>query len=381
MVKLNRTPITTVRGRSARLVLLSALVYFNLGMISLQLLGGDVYSIYYDMSRINAGTVTIVIFINLLYVLLATLFQKLMMPETLRLSVFSSWGLLLLAASVVIYFNAGNFQFERTDIKSNSNIISAIATSISYSYMAALVLCETNRLKFSFALVTLVFAITMAFEREVVLYLLVPLVLRLDSGAVGLFKVGIIGALGMLVLASYKTIMSFFRSSHGVSIDALGQIELWLAVQNSLMRDNLHKGSLELSFFAGGSPDYSRYSYWMPLQIERILVPGAQTNGQLATEYYTNGLTGTGFSALLEAWLNLGALGILVLPLTMALLMRRVSRTGSAFMLLTMCIFLVKLQRSDLWPAFIGILLGPLMLMMLRRIALKRASAHRAALV
>jgi hypothetical protein len=358
---------------------MSAVTYFNLGMVASVLLGGDVYSIYYDLSWITAGTVTIVLIINVFYVLLTALFLKMIMPETLRVSVISSWSLLFVAISTIIYFNIGGLQLERTEIKSNSNIISVIGTSISYSYMAAVFLCETNRLKLLVASMTLIFSITASFEREVILYLLVPLVLRLDAGTFGLFKVGITGALGVLTLTIYKTIMSLFRLSHGFSLDALGQIQLWLVVQHSLMRDNLHKGSIELSFFGGTSPEYSRYSYWMPVQIERILVPGAKTNGQLATEYYTDGMTGTGFSAILEAWLNLGALGILVLPLTYALLMRRVLRTGSALMLLTMCIFLVKLQRSDLWPTFIGILLGPLMWMMV--IVLKRATARRAAIL
>ena len=60
----------------------------------------------------------------------------------------------------------------------------------------------------------------------------------------------------------------------------------------------------------------------------------------------------------------------IILPLATAYVVRRTVNSGSAFMFIAVVIFLVKLQRSDLWPSIIGYIMGPVVIVLIWRLVL-----------
>ncbi len=361
MLKLSKTPLTEIRGKTARVLLVTVFAYFNIGLVTLLIFGVSPPSSYYDYGAVPFAVVILVFCINVLFLIVAVFSLKYFLPDRIFLRAYTGWPILLLTLAIVVYFNFGNFAIDRQDIKSNSNLVSVILTATAYTYLSAALLCEANKMRMYVAAGGLVFAVVMAFEREVILFLLFPAIFRLDRGMLGTLKIALLSVSGLVLVASYKLISNMFRLSAESSVNILENTNFWLVVQLSLMRDNLHKGSLELFYFMGDAPIYSRVSYIMPLQIDRLFTDGARTNGQLATEYYTQGATGVGFSAVLESWLNFGILGIIILPVFIAYIVVTPAKSKSAFLTLAVMIFCVKLQRSDFWPSVIGHLLGPLL--------------------
>lgn len=362
-----------VKRRTINAILIMVLAYFKLGLIVSVMAGVDPPTVYYSAADYTLFQKFVVLLINLIYVFLAAWLLRRFLPKAFVLSVYSNWALIALAILSVLYVNAGNLELSRTEIKENASAISTFVAAISYSYLAAIVLCDRNPAKFYSAIAALVFAVILSYEREVILFLFIPLMLRLDRGSAALVKIGAIFLASVLVLTGYKYIASLVRGD----VSPTSSSEFWDFVQLSLLRDNMHTGFLELAYFAGRSPDYNNISYFLPVQIERLFNAGALTNGQMASLFYTSGRTGTGFSALLEAWLNFGPFGVLVLPLLVALGMRRVAFAGSAFLFVATTIFVFKLQRSDLWPAIIGYLLAPVVVVMIVGVARTARRARR----
>jgi hypothetical protein len=345
-----------VRRRTVNGLLIIVLAYFKLGLITLVLMGVDPATIYYSSYDYSLFDKLVVLSLNLAYVGLAAFMLHRLMPKVFLVAVYSHWVLIAAAVAFVFLENTGNLELSRADIKENATALGALSSVVAYSYLSAIILCERNRPKFYAAVAALVFAIVMSYEREVILFLFIPLMLRWDRGSAALVKMGAVFALSVIVLTGYKYAASLVRGD----VTSSSASEFWEFVQLSLLRDNIHTGILELSYFSGRSPDYNNLSYFIPVQIERMFHASALTNGQMASFYYTGGRTGTGFSALLEAWLNFGPVGVLVLPLLLALGMRRVALAGSAFLFIAATIFVFKLQRSDLWPAVLAYLLAPL---------------------
>lgn len=356
-------------GKVAQLILIAAVAYFSLGLIILLLFNFEAPTDYYRDIYIPKFFIWFVFILNFLYVFLAIIFLIFLLPKHFCLSVYNNWILLIVAISIYILMNMKNLNLSREELKEASNLATVLLNSVIITYFSAIVMCEHKRVKQLLALCTLIFAIIVSKERELILALLIALFMRVDLAKYGLLGISFLGGVGMAMFASFKYFYGITNKGSQTIIDVFLSPELWNYVFLSLIRDNLHKGFIEINYFLGNAPDYNYFSYFMPLQVERILHVGAQTNGQKASEYYTSGATGTGFSSILEAWLNFGPLGVLVLPLATAVVLRLVIRSGSAFIFIATVVFIVKLQRSDMWPPIIGYLLGPILVIVLWRVA------------
>lgn len=344
------------------LLIFAPIIYFGLVFPTLFLFGVEPQTTYYDYSQLDRFTTAFVLALNFIYLLASLYFFAFLFPREISVSVPNSWPLILGAVLFVIFNLSANYGVDRSTIKSGSTAISVILSSAAYAYLGALFLCEKNKLKLAVVASGLLVMIVLTFERESILYLAFPLVLRLGRhwwAWLVLIPLTIVGA---IFLGGYKYILATtLVSGQPLSVDLFLRPEFWDFVSRSIMTDNLHKSSLEAFYFQGDAPDYNYLTYFMPHQIARTLDPLANTNGGFATLYYTGGNTGTGYSALLEGWQNFWFLGPIITPGLMILAFGKVARTGSAFLFVMMLVFSLKFQRAELWPTVIGVALGPIL--------------------
>lgn len=318
-------------------------------------------TVYYDFQTLDQYVLWWVLALNVIYLSVFWVFVMRFIPRSSTLSVPAPWVLLGASAAVVLLLNFENWGMARHEVKEMADPVRSLATAVVLTYLGAVVLSVQDRMKLGYSVLILLFVIALSWERESILYLLFPVLLRLGSKRLGVFPLVLLGAAGFIFILTYKMLITYFISSVGVTVGAFSLDEFWIYASRSFFGDNMHKSAIELFYFAGISPDYLNFSYFLPLQFGRVFDPGFLTNGQLATLYYTGGRTGTGFSAVLEGWLNFGPLGFFVLPFLVVAALRKGCLLHSAFWVIALLTFAVKLQRSDLWPAVIGHLLGPLL--------------------
>ncbi|HHL22175.1 MAG TPA: hypothetical protein ENJ52_11700 [Aliiroseovarius sp.] len=344
------------------LLIFAPIVYFGLVFPMLFLLGFDPRTEYYEYSQLDRFIVAFVLVLNIIYLISSLYFFARFFPREVTVSVPNSWPLVLGVVLFVYFTLAGNLAQDRATIKSGATLVSVVLNAAAYAYLGALLLCEKNKLKLLVVASGIVLTIILTFERESILYLAFPLVLRLGRHWWAWPMLVLFGIAGAIFLGGYKYILTLtLLSGEPLSLELFFRPEFWEYVSRSFMTDNLHKSSLELFYFQGDAPHYNILTYFMPYQIARMLDPLANTNGGIATLYYTAGYTGTGYSALLESWQNFWILGPVIMPGLLFLGFRQVVRSGSAFLFITMLVFSLKLQRAELWPTVLGIALGPIL--------------------
>ena len=351
-----------IKTRFLLLLIILAAIYFNLLMPILVRNDLNVHTIYYDYTGISAWIISFVICINVLLILNLTIFLFSLSPKEVTVRVYTHPILVTVVLSFLIYASYSNISLSRMEIKENTNLLTTVVQTGSLTYCAAIVLCETHRFKFWGALLTLLFFTVTSFERELILYWLIPVLIRVDSGRSGTLRVLVLASFGFLFILLYKAFINIIKLEDVNLLIALRELDVWYFVLNALNGDNVHTGSLQLFYFDGTAPTYDRLSFWLPAQIGTLLDSEFLTNGQLATQFYTSNASGTGFSFTLEAWLNFGSLGLFVAPLFLTCLVVLCFRLQSAILVISVIVFAIKLQRSDMWPAIVILLMGPILM-------------------
>ena len=363
---------------------IGTLFYFGLVFPSLFYLGFPPLTTYYEYTQVTSDVVVWVIALNTIFLGAVYAAMLLLVPKKVDVRIVSNWLFVLVAVLVIYALNRSNLGMDRESIKESSNLAKVVISSISVTYLGAIALCETDKKKLVLAFGAIFFSLIAAGERETIIYLMFPIILRLGSQKRGLVKVILLGVGGGIFFASYKLLFAGFRQvlEHGQSLSQLpkfvaAESGFWTYVGTSLLRDNIHKSSMEIFYFLGDAPNYNVLSYFMPIQIGRVLDSSVLTNGNLATLYYTNGVTGTGFSALLESWLNFWAFGPLLLAFGIGYFIRRTAEAQNALLLVGLLVFLAKLVRSDLWPSVIGYMLGPILIVACGKLLMSMYSVER----
>ena len=354
-----------VRRKQIYFIISAAIIYFGLMFPLFVALGHKPATIYYQQLRLDVLLIFFILGVNIIYLVIFSFAYKLHIPREIKLKNENSWILLLFCFTIFIILNFDAYGQDRSYIKGNSNALKVLLNSAIISYYSATCITTVSKPKFFFSVGVLLGVTFLMQEREIILALFVALILRIRETKLLTIKVAMLGVISIIALAGSKYILAYIRLGQKDLLSIIFDQAFFNYVISSLMRDNLHKGYLEFAYFSGWSPDYHFLTYFMPLQLHREIVSGAQTNGQMATDFYTMAETGTGFSIIIEAWQNFGYLGVFVIPLVIVVLLRFVASLGSAFLVVSYLLFVFKLQRAELWPTFIGYLLGPLVVIII----------------
>ena len=341
----------SVSGTLVFILAIVPVIYFAIGFYFYI---GSATLYFYDIESISNYIITLTFLLNIVIIfgslILFSSFNKRFYFDRVHIS----WLILLLCGSFLIINNIGNLQLSRTDIKGNVTYVKTFFTSISLAFLALEVLIDKRGSKWYLAITLLVFYAIASFERESLLYFLVPLLLSLKYNLSKLMMLLIIVIGATVVLGNYKYFLS--NLALGIEVDYSYHIILENTM-STISSANQDKTLLELMYFEGEHPDYSVFSYFQPVQLVRLFDSEALSNGGRSTLYYTGGHSGTGFSIMLESWLNLGPLGVFIIPFSMFYCCLLILRKKYLFLLVPYLVFLIKLQRSDFWPTFIIILM------------------------
>lgn len=351
------------------LALFMPMVYFGIVFPLFVLLGIEPYTAYYVFDGQNLYALKTIMLLNSLMLLTAFAAKGLLPKMVLIPKEDSAWVVIVLFGLLIVYFNYGNSSLDREVIKSEVTAVSTLATSLAHGCLAGMLLVNRRPAKLAAIIGFLLFSLLNSFERELILYFAVPIIIRLSDNPRFFVILILFSFLSVLFLGGYKFILITSRLN-GFSLDLLTNPYLWQSILRSFLSDNLHKTGIEVYFFIDQSPNYNYLSYLLPTQVLRVLDPDIISNGNLATEFYTGNNVGTGFSILLESWLNFGVFGVLAVPLILFGAARRILMMKSPVMLIVFIIFSLKLQRSDLWPLFVSIIGAPMVYVGMLRLKL-----------
>ena len=262
-----------------------------------------------------------------------------------------------------LYFlidNISNFDIQRALIKDSFGIKETIIQSILFSLLSFWILVERNYLLF-FGLLFVVLTLAVSlFEREIILYALIPVAIRIRQFVSNkVFLVGIL--IGLSGMIAFKYVVLDFKADSSSSVELMKEREVF----TELSKDASSKYGIEIEYFKGSSIEYNNLTYLAPYQFFRIFDESRQSNGQIATKFYTNDYMGTGFSGVLESWLNFGLIGVFIAPFLISLLIFWTVRIGGPIILFTTVIFFTKLLRGEFWVAYTLYLLFPFIFILL----------------
>jgi len=262
-----------------------------------------------------------------------------------------------LALFWVLYTSWENFGIAREDIKDSYGFFELTLVSITLSIASYLILTEKSLRRVSLYVVIMLLLSISFFERELLLYALIPLFVRFGS-QYGKGMVFIMSFGGLIALLLFKVFTVELRNNFEFSESTQERVS-WIL--RNVANDSLVKYELEHSYVNSENPEYKRFTYLAPYQFFRIFDSELTTNGRIATSHYTNDKMGTGFSALLESWINFGYLGPFLTPFLFFLVVYLSLRFGGAPLLIPLLIFLVKYMRGELWTALMLYLVFPLL--------------------
>ena len=348
------------------LLILASCFYFSVLPYVIRLVGIEVESGYYQLQHYTSDTFILLFLLNSFYFFFTAIgFYYSLFKVKIRN--FSERGLQI--NSLIVYVIVGfavaiSFSYlslMRNEIKDSSSlgievVFLTALTLISYSTY----ITKKKIVLFVNIILILYFSFVL-FEREVILYALVPFLLRMGLNRKGVIKFAVFFSILTLLVLNYKVIINVIKSgdyTHYSSTPSRSPLY-------SLGVDSVHKMSLEVSYFEGNSPDYNRFTIYVPYQILRFFEPERTTNARLATEFYTSNKTGTGFSFLLEGLLNFSFPAVFLLPVLLAFIFYWISKIFGIMALTPFVVFIVKVQRSELWPLMISTLLLPLICILL----------------
>lgn len=268
--------------------------------------------------------------------------------------VFSIFIFILLL--VIAVKGLSDFSLLRSEIKSNSSFFYNIFINL-VLVCSSYVLLKSKNIIECISLFFLVIATSVIlFEREMLLYALLPIFFRFGA-RLKLHTLIAIG-FGMLIFFSaFKLVIRDYKF-------ATNPRNIEETLQDSIKE--IGSGSsamygLQIEYLKGNHPEYKKNSFLMPYQIFKGLDSTHTTNGRLATEFYTDNRMGTGFSLLLESWINFSILGPFIVPIIFYFVFRYSLMIGGSFLIVPLFVFLIKAVRGDFWVALLLYLIFPIL--------------------
>lgn len=353
------------------LMLVFASFYFNVLPYIIKFLDINIVSSYYTLNIITEDTFIVSSLISIAFfivssVLLIYYHFSGALVRNLNYSPKIPFLFELIFAVAVILITKDHFSQSRDVIKSGSTLVSEIIIISSISICSYKLLIDKRIIPSLLRFLFIVYIAIVIFEREFFLFAVIPLILRVRVTGKSLIVLSISSVVFMSTILLYKDLVNYSR---GKSPDNSTNGILY-----KLGVDTIHKLSLEVSYIDGENvPNYKPFSLVSPYQIPRFVEPEHTTNSRLATDYYTGGNTGTGFSSWLEGYINFGMAGIVLVPLIVLLIIHLTTGVLGQSILIPLLIFSIKYNRAELWPLLISTVIFPsLLIYIISKLSMKR---------
>ena len=339
------------------LILISASFYFNVLPYIIRFFNIEVVSSYYTINSFNDNVFILSFVYSLIFFFVSSSLLYVYhlsggLSKNIEYEVYIPLWVEVSLIVLVFFVTKEYFQLTRDLIKSDSNLAKEILIISTVSICSYHLLLKPSILLGVLRFAFIFYVAMVTFEREFVLFAVLPLIFKVKITPK---KVSLLIAFSIVILSlviSYKSLVNYAKS---------GVISL---PNNNFMYslgvDTVHKMSLELSYVDGKNvPDFNDVSLIAPYQVFRILQNDRTTNSRIATSYYTDGKTGTGFSSWLEGYINYGILGLAIIPLLLILIFHFSTGLLGKLLLIPLLVFSIKLNRSELWPLLISMIILP----------------------
>ena len=361
-------------------LLLGFLIFYFCIAPSILDLSGNMYDSNYFNLNSDLSVKIIVLIINLIFAIIFFYSFKDQLLKLLRNDSFwemNDWAytkpfkfLIFICATLFLLNNISNFDLERALIKESSGVKETIIQSTLFALLSFWLLIERKLLIF-FSVLSILFVLSVSlFEREILLYAFIPVALRIRQFVSSrVFVIGII--IGLSFMVSFKYFVIDYRGNTDSSVELLKERE----ILEELSKDASSKYGIEVDYFNDSKIQYTKSTYLGPYQLFRLFDTSHSTNGQKATRFYTNDYMGTGFSAPLESWLNLGMMGVFIAPLLIVFIVFFTIKNGGPIMLFASILFVTKLLRGEFWVAYTLYMLFPFIFVLISNFFFKK-QAH-----
>lgn len=342
--------------------------YFNFLPYIIRL--NDIYvkSGYYNLENNVNFDLIFLSFLNIIYFfLLCFLFYiflssiKKLKKEKNKISFLLYFFLIITS----VYLSYNGFALSRFEIKESSTLLKEIIINTTLTILSFRTITTKYKLEIFINFILVIYFSITVFEREILFYFVVPILLRYGIYSKNLKYIFLTFVFFTTILFGYKNAITLIKNDFIISTNESNKYLNSSNLGQTFGKDSIHKLSLELSYLDGNHPDYNNLSMIAPYQFLRIFDSELTTNGRLATRYYTNNKTGTGFSSILEGYLNFSFLFFILLPIIYISIFRLCLKFSYLYMVTPFIIFMIKISRSDFWPLFLSSLILPMLFLCL----------------
>lgn len=264
------------------------------------------------------------------------------------------WLSMIACAMILIAVMFQVIGMERSEIKELSTPLRTLFTQFAFIYLCFSFVYEKCYLSVSLAvfIVLLLYSI-LIFEREYVLIVVYMLLLKKGVSRLSFVHIVILSLLFILMIYYKALITLFLLLYQGKDISLL----LNYVSTNPVIISYADPaaGILMTADFINNEGLFLQYygSYFVNtiMQFWRTFVPVEWTSiGQFATENYTGGTMGTGFSMIIESIINFGYIGPFVIGFIISYLFYRTESWSTIYYKLAYIIwfiFIVKIVRTE----------------------------------
>jgi len=343
------------------MMLLASCFYFSILPYIIRVIGIKVQSGYYQLEHYPLESFYLLLILNLSYfIVLAVVFYYLFFKQKgmkkAKIEVNLNYSVILLVILASVFFSFDYLSLMRSEIKEASSLGIETLFLLSLTLISYSTFKTTRKLVLLLNVILVLYFSFVLFEREVILYALVPFFLRLGLTKKTVLQFLVLFSLLAIVILNYKVVINMIKDDNYQNYSVSTQ----KSPLYSLGIDSVHKMSLEMSYIEGDTPNYNHATIYVPYQILRFFDDSRTTNARLATSFYTSNRTGTGFSFLLEGLLNFSYFAPFLLPILLALVFKFSFDLFGVISITPLVVFMVKIQRSELWPLLISTLIIPL---------------------
>ncbi len=355
---------------SLLILIMAALFYFSLAPYLIKFYGIDVKSGFYKLNLFSNMSFVSMFTLNLIYSSVTIfLFYFVFYTKKKEDGYFVNFEISFILTSFIIIFGVvygiSNLSLSRALIKEESTLIVEIVYLTCLSITSQKLLVSKSKLVILFYGLLVIYFALILFEREVLLYAIVPLLVRVGWSYKKGLKVFLLFLFLLFSLLNYKALLSSVKFDK--NLGGFQPKEQSLLYQLGV--DSIHKLSLEVSYIEGEHPKYNSITLLAPYQLIRLVDRGRTTNGQLAKEYYTNNETGPGFSFILEGLINYSYLSVFILPFILLIVYLLSTKYFGVYAVTPFVVFLVKVQRAEFWPVLLATVIFPLFVIYVLRLA------------
>lgn len=344
------------------MMLLASCFYFSILPYIIRVIGIKVTSGYYQLEHYPLESFYLLLLLNIIYfIVLSIVFYLLFFKsegfKEDKPEINLNYFVILLVIFASVFFSFDYLSLMRSEIKEASSLGVETLFLLSLTLISYTTFTTKRKLVLFINVLLVLYFSFVLFEREVILYALVPFLLRLGLTKKTAFRFIILfGSLAVIIL-NYKAVINMIKDDNfqNYSISPKKSPLYTLGI------DSVHKMSLEMSYIEGDIPNYNHATMYVPYQVLRFFDGTRTTNARLATSYYTSNRTGTGFSFLLEGLLNFSYFAPWILPILLAFLFKIFFDYFGVIAITPLVVFIVKIQRSELWPLLISTLIIPLL--------------------